>query len=885
MTAVKQASRDFTETYMYINNIKVTTDNIEKFEINYSIGSSDKLTIGNANTSKISVSVIVSQDTPAQFANSVIPYAVLLDSVERCEIPLGIFKIDKESVTKTDLLVTFDAYDIMYDYDYVIYNRTQCTTTRQLLSELVSYYDVKIHDISIFEDLPWNKTLEGLTVRQIIQELALLYGSNAMIDREGYLIFVKPISCGFQMDASNYIEFRKENDEITKVSKLSAVASIEMDEEVSNITYSKGDSTGSELEIQTDNINTQEQVDALYDRASFPISYQGYQLSSQGFPHLDCGDIFVLTTNRGEVLELPIVSHTLSFSGSFTSNFKAAAISNSVKGNKTSISANIANLKEQIDTSVNRFKSQIANTEKEIANMLDDMGILQEEVKTASDAAAKAQVSADGKNKVFYSSSAPTTENDLKVNDLWFNTGDGNCSYRWNGSQWEKKAYGNGAIDSLDAGKINTGELVADRIAANTILAKILSVGGLSADYINVNDLKAIVARIGGFDIDDSRIYSSKTMADGKVGYVFMSNDFYSSQNSIPYNPVFGVKYDNEWKWFVRSNGAMYGKDVDFRGQLATYSNTDSNTYSSVSAGNIYSQGLDNDNYKSIWIHNGAIDLNRVDASTYKNRNVVTSDLTQMYDSNGDLFVDMNSITGNIGFYKTVNIVASPSSDNALKLYNTSRKECSITYQNNTNRYTVGLGVGGNVGNFAIWDGGQILESLDANGNKTVLGDLRSYRVLSNANSGNTVGLASNRWNTGYFNTVYNSSGAITTSDRSSKKEFTAFDDRYYNLAEIIDLQLFKYIDGTSDRYHIGAVAQDVAVAMEQCEITLDECGIVCIEHWSDDDGNEQEMYNIRYDELNVLMNWYNRKRITEQQNEIEELKRIVSTLVKQQNN
>ena len=104
-------------------------------------------------------------------------------------------------------------------------------------------------------------------------------------------------------------------------------------------------------------------------------------------------------------------------------------------------------------------------------------------------------------------------------------------------------------------------------------------------------------------------------------------------------------------------------------------------------------------------------------------------------------------------------------------------------------------------------------------------------------------------------------------------------------MAEIIDLQLFKYIDGTSDRYHIGAVAQDVAVAMEHCEITLDECGIVCIEHWRDEDGNEQEMYNIRYDELNVLMNWYNRKRISDQQNEIDELRQMVSSLLKQLNN
>ena len=50
---------------------------------------------------------------------------------------------------------------------------------------------------------------------------------------------------------------------------------------------------------------------------------------------------------------------------------------------------------------------------------------------------AAAQATADGKIQTFYTATAPTViDDDVGTGDLWFDTDDGNTSYRWNGSTW-----------------------------------------------------------------------------------------------------------------------------------------------------------------------------------------------------------------------------------------------------------------------------------------------------------------------------------------------------------------------------------------------------------------------------------------------------------------
>jgi len=84
-----------------------------------------------------------------------------------------------------------------------------------------------------------------------------------------------------------------------------------------------------------------------------------------------------------------------------------------------------------------------------------------------------AQTSANGKNKIFYQTTAPTSGAGgtsgyaLIENDLWFDTDGGYRMAKWNGSSWVDYGLETQAIANLDAGKITAGFIGAQVININ----------------------------------------------------------------------------------------------------------------------------------------------------------------------------------------------------------------------------------------------------------------------------------------------------------------------------------------------------------------------------------------------------------------------------------
>lgn len=103
------------------------------------------------------------------------------------------------------------------------------------------------------------------------------------------------------------------------------------------------------------------------------------------------------------------------------------------------------------------------------------------EATTANTNASTALTAANGKNKNYYSSTAPT-RGTYNTGDLWFNTANGNQISQWNGSAWLVTQLGSAALTSLDAGVITTGTLDANRIGANTITVDKILIG----DFTNL---------------------------------------------------------------------------------------------------------------------------------------------------------------------------------------------------------------------------------------------------------------------------------------------------------------------------------------------------------------------------------------------------------------
>ena len=119
-----------------------------------------------------------------------------------------------------------------------------------------------------------------------------------------------------------------------------------------------------------------------------------------------------------------------------------------------------------------------------------------------------AQATANGKNKIYRQSSAPTT-GPFATGDLWFDTDDDNKHYRWNGSEWVGFSLGDGALESISASKLTAGEIDALVITVSNIDAGNISVGTLDAARIAAGSITAReidTEYIKAVDIDGSQI-------------------------------------------------------------------------------------------------------------------------------------------------------------------------------------------------------------------------------------------------------------------------------------------------------------------------------------------------------------------------------------------
>ena len=63
---------------------------------------------------------------------------------------------------------------------------------------------------------------------------------------------------------------------------------------------------------------------------------------------------------------------------------------------------------------------------------------------------------------------------------------------------------------------------------------------------------------------------------------------------------------------------------------------------------------------------------------------------------------------------------------------------------------------------------------------------------------------------------------------------------------------IYKYNDGTSDRYHSGFIAQPTKEALDSAGLTLKDFAGICIENM----GTDEEVWRLRYEEFIALNTW-----------------------------
>jgi len=77
------------------------------------------------------------------------------------------------------------------------------------------------------------------------------------------------------------------------------------------------------------------------------------------------------------------------------------------------------------------------------------------------------------------------------------------------------------------------------------------------------------------------------------------------------------------------------------------------------------------------------------------------------------------------------------------------------------------------------------------------------------------IGSSANKWAG-----VYATGGVITSSDQRLKTDIKNLDTKYLKFIKKVTPRMYKLTDGTSGRYHLGFIAQEIEKTMEECDIS-----------------------------------------------------------------
>lgn len=109
----------------------------------------------------------------------------------------------------------------------------------------------------------------------------------------------------------------------------------------------------------------------------------------------------------------------------------------------------------------------------------------------------------------------------------------------------------------IDGGKIATGTILSDSIAANSI----------KADRLDVTDLSAFGATIGGWTISDTGISNDFWNEYDRISYTISLNTPDSADSK-----VIDLTKNNESQFYIMQSGKMYAKNADISGKITASS-------------------------------------------------------------------------------------------------------------------------------------------------------------------------------------------------------------------------------------------------------------------------------------------------------------------------
>ena len=286
----------------YVVDEKEHTETLNNFKFQNMINPNNEITIGNTCSSSVTFSIYM--PTVSLENKEITIFEGVKVGTEIKYIQLGIFTVTKQ--TSDGEYTSYEAYDRMYKADMPYFSdMTFPSTDKAILNEICSKLGISLatnivtaHTIS---DKP-----QGYTYREIIGYMAMLQGSNAVINADGDLELRWYKDSGYVLDGHKYyqqgVTFTTSKDFI--IQKLTCNNTKSGSTEQSEITSGDG-ATGLTF---ANPFMTQEILDEVYKKIG-GFAFRPIEVKFVGDYRLEVGDI-IIVNKAGVDYKVPVMQIT-----------------------------------------------------------------------------------------------------------------------------------------------------------------------------------------------------------------------------------------------------------------------------------------------------------------------------------------------------------------------------------------------------------------------------------------------------------------------------------------------------------------------------------------------------------------------------------------------
>ena len=347
----------------------------------------------------------------------------------------------------------------------------------------------------------------------------------------------------------------------------------------------------------------------------------------------------------------------------------------------------------------------------------------------------------------------------------------------------------------------------------------------------------------------------SKTSGDY---YFYLQSNPYNAEQAMPYNPVIAVQYQDDYKFYVRSNGHLYAKDAEIEGKVTSDDGKIGGW--TINSESIFKSGVD---HKNINYYVG------LRACPYDENNTIPWNpmIYVVYDGEYKFYVRSNGELYAKNAYVEGTLEAGSIIRDGVKI-------------GNSEQSTFGdFKVEGSSGNTVIgtcWSYGNNVNFPPVTPSFYLTENVCGMRATTHAESAvPTLFLSTD----GYLTVnAINTSSLSTGSDERIKNTINPLDNKYEKLFDNLSAVSYKYNNGTSDRVHTGFIAQAVEKAINGAGLTTKDFAGLTIQS----PNAENEIYGLRYEEFIALNTWQIQKlksKVIDLENIVAELKTQIQIL------